>query len=189
MTKTKQTQSTQSYILFGGGLLLIVAAFIVWAATQSSTPTSTGNTVTGGILAQGQPAPVFTAHSLTNQQITLSDYQGDVVLVNFWATWCPPCKAEMPDLNAFYEAHKEEGFTVLAVNAYEDESLVRPFIEANGFTFPVLLDPDGIITDYYKVRSYPTSIIIDRTGTVRHIQIGLIFPEQLDSYILPLLES
>jgi cytochrome c biogenesis protein CcmG/thiol:disulfide interchange protein DsbE len=135
----------------------------------------------------GLPAPNFNLLSPTGESITLSDYEGQVVLVNMWATWCPPCKAELPDINAFYEAHKGEGFVVLAVNSQEDAATVDAFIQAKGFRFPVALDSRGEVMNLYQAPGLPTTYIIDRNGAIRHIQTGAITKQQLETIIGPLL--
>ncbi len=133
------------------------------------------------------PAPDFSLASLAGDEISLSDYKGQVILVNLWATWCPPCKAEMPTLNAFYEAHRDDGFVVLAVNSQEGAATVKDFIQTNGFTFPVLLDANGEVMGRYHVRALPTSFIIDRNGLIQHIQSGEISAQQLTRIVEPLL--
>ena len=93
----------------------------------------------------------------------------------------------MPTINAFYESHRDDGFVVLAVNSQEGAATVRNFIESNGFSFPVLLDPNGEVMDRYHVRALPTSFIIDRNGMIQHIQSGEISTQQLTKIVEPLL--
>lgn len=88
---------------------------------------------------------------------------GQVVLVNFWATWCPPCRREMPDLEALYQHFKKQGFVVLAISD-EDERKVKPFIDGNGFTYPILLDPGGKVHQLYDIEGIPKSFVYDREG-------------------------
>ena len=184
--KQRQKQRSQQYTFIGialfiGGIVLLLWMMLQSGGDQSVTPSAPE------LMEQNKPAPHFTSPALSGAEIALADYAGDVVVVNFWATWCPPCKAEMPGINAFYEAHQAEGLVVLAVNAREGEALVRPFIEANGFTFPVLLDPAGSIVNQYQVRSFPTTVIIDRNCIVRHVQVGMISEEELETAVTPLL--
>jgi peroxiredoxin len=95
----------------------------------------------------------------------------------------------MPDINAFYETNQEKGLTVLGVNAQEDRATVSKFIAANGFTFPILLDSVGDVARQFQVNSYPTTIIVDRNGTIQTIHNGLITAEQLETWVTPHLES
>ena len=132
-------------------------------------------------------APGFSLPSLDGEITTLDDYKGQVVLINLWATWCPPCKAEMPTLNAYYQANKDKGFVVLAVNDQEDAITVNNFIETNGFDFPVLLDTQSQVLDTYNVRALPTTFVIDRNGVIRHVHMGEISRQQLEEIIGPLL--
>lgn len=167
-------------------LILAGVASLFWLGQQ----TAGRSTSASSQLAQqaGQTiAPDFTLSSLDGSQISLSDYKGQVVLVNLWATWCPPCKAEMPTINAFYETHRDDGFVVLAVNSQEGVTTVKDFIQTNGFSFPVLLDTHGEVMDRYRVRALPTSFIIDRNGTIQHIQSGEISTQQLQRIVEPLL--
>jgi thiol-disulfide isomerase/thioredoxin len=129
------------------------------------------------------PAPIaltpskavdFQLSDLNGKQVRLSELRGKVVLLNFWATWCPPCKAEMPDLQALYRDYgTKNNFVVLAVDVSEAKEPVSDFVEQNRLSFPVLLDGDGRVSDFrYFVRSLPNSFIIDRNGNVRYSWIG-----------------
>jgi thiol-disulfide isomerase/thioredoxin len=105
----------------------------------------------------------FTLKDLTGKSWTLKELKGQVVLVNFWATWCPPCRSEMPDLNALYEKYKGQGFVVLAISD-EEESKVRPFIEQGGYHYPILLDPGRVVNKEFIVEGIPKSFVYDREG-------------------------
>lgn len=105
----------------------------------------------------------FTLADLQGHQWTLGDLKGKVVLVNFWATWCPPCRKEMPDLEALYERFQSQGFVVLAISD-EDKDKVESFLAGKGFTFPVLLDPGKKVHEMFEVEGIPKSFIYDRQG-------------------------
>lgn len=142
-------------------------------------------------LALGQPAPAFTLPSLDGEVHALTDYRGRPVLINFWASWCPPCRVEMPDLVKAYEANKEMGFVILAVDLTFQDSLpeVEAFVEEFGMIFPVLLDHSGEVTNrLYRLRALPMSIFVDREGVVRRIHLGAMAGEQIDQYVTEILE-
>ncbi|RMH09715.1 MAG: TlpA family protein disulfide reductase [Nitrospirae bacterium] len=121
----------------------------------------------------GHPAPDFTLINQEGQWMSLSDFQGKVVLLNFWATWCTPCRIEMPSMEQVYRVFKEKGFEILAISSDPQGNVVtRPFREANGLTFPILHDSDFRVSTMYGVRTLPMSFLIDRTGTVRHKVFG-----------------
>lgn len=105
----------------------------------------------------------FTLTDLTGKQWTLKELQGKVVLVNFWATWCPPCRKEIPDLEVLYNRFKDQGLLVLAITD-EDRAKVEPFVTKNNMTYPVLLDPGQKVGKLYEVAGIPKSLIYDRTG-------------------------
>jgi peroxiredoxin len=162
-------------------LIAVGVGSLLWMGQQPATSAPQPTTPAGAT------APDFALFSPEGQEIGLSDYEGQVILINWWATWCPPCKAEMPALNAFYETYQADGFVVLAVNSQEGASTVKDFIQNNGFTFPVLLDSQGQVMNRYHVRALPTSFIIDRQGVIQHIQTGEISPQQLEAIVEPLL--
>ncbi len=159
----------------GLGWLLVLA--VVLAAC-----TGPGVAAPGGI-SEGNRARDFELDSLDGGQVSLSDYRGSVVLVNFWATWCPPCRAEIPDFEAAYRAHKSEGFVVLGINVEEPVQIVEPFVEDFGMTYPVLLDETGKVMQEYRARGLPMSILVDREGIIQRRHIGYLSAGQLDGYL------
>ena len=151
--------------------ILIVA--LTWVFVSAD---KTGASTAGKIPAprEGFLAPDFTLQTVEGQTITLSELRGQAVLVNLWATWCPPCKAEMPAIQKMYEEYKDRGFVVLALDmTYQDSpSAVSPFIQEYGLTFPVLLDETGNVAEKYELRSLPSSFFIDRNGIIKEVVIG-----------------
>jgi thiol-disulfide isomerase/thioredoxin len=126
----------------------------------------------------------FTLQDVNGQSFTLSDYEGKTIAVNFWATWCPPCRQEMPDLDAYYRAHLPDGdFLLVAVNDGEDPLQARTFIEENGFSFPTLVDPTSSVTISQGINGLPTTLIIDPSGQIVYRHSGIITPDILDAQI------
>ncbi len=117
-------------------------------------------------------APDFTVQDLDGNEVSLSDYRGNLVFLNFWATWCPPCRAEMPSMQKLSERLSDQKFVILAVDLQEPEMTVRQFIEDNRLTFSVLLDGEGQVGGMYAVRSIPTTYLIDRNGMLLGMAIG-----------------
>lgn len=177
--RQKRTAAIPYYLLFSG-LALVIIGVLMWLGGQS-----TSGTAAMGPAEIGQPAPPFELASLSGEKVSLEDYQGKVVVVNFWATWCPPCRAEMPGIQQVYAQYREQGVVVLAVNAHEERSLVNEFVFSNGLTFPVLLDAQSIAGNQYQASGLPTTVIIDRDGTITHMQSGPLTAEQLEALILP----
>ena len=120
----------------------------------------------------GYPAPAFVFHLADGSTVDLRDYRGRPVILNFWATWCPPCRQEMPDLVRLYQAHKDEGLVILEINEAESEDAVRAFVQELPLPMPILLDSRGEVLDVYKSQSLPTSIFIDRQGVIRVRWLG-----------------
>jgi len=128
------------------------------------------------------PAPDFKLNSLSGNQIQLKDYRGQIVLLNFWATWCAPCRLEMPVLQNRAEQFVGE-FAVVAINNAENSTDVQAYIDELGLSFEVLLDPEAEVQHLYMVRGYPTTYILDAEGLIRVKHIGLLTEEQLDGYL------
>lgn len=138
----------------------------------------------------GFPAPDFTLPDLGGRSHRLSDLRGRVVFLNVWATWCPPCREEMPAMERLYRRFRNRDFAMLAVSADEDgAAAVGPFVEALGLTFPVLLDPDGLVVRRYGITGFPETFIIDRQGQVVHHVVGPADwdSEAVDAFLLQLL--
>jgi len=114
----------------------------------------------------------FTLRDLSGESHTLSNYSGSVVFLNFWATWCPPCREEMPSMQSLYERYGDDGLVMLAVNLLESEPEASSFVEHFGYTFPVLLDLDGRAGTTYAVRAIPTTYIINRRGQIIGMRPG-----------------
>jgi len=132
----------------------------------------------------GRRAPDFTLPALSGESLTLSAFEGRPVLINFWASWCPPCREEMPHLQAAAEANPE--LVVLAVDATHTERSVEQvaaFVEEFGLTFPVALDRDGAVNDQYLVRALPTSYFVDRSGIIRVKYLGALTPALLNEFL------
>ncbi len=128
-----------------------------------------------GVFAHpGFLAPDFTLKSLDGKTIRLSDFRGRAVVLNFWASWCPPCRQEMPALQRVYEAYQSQGVEVIAVNATSQDTLssAQGFIQSNGLTFMVLLDEQGDVQSMYRVSGLPTTVFIDRDGVIRYWIVG-----------------
>lgn len=117
-------------------------------------------------------APDFTLPELAGKSRRLTDFTGQVVLINFWATWCPPCRAEMPAMERLYQELKDDGFTILAVNFAETAEQVAPFVKEHRLTFPVLLDQEGRVSRLYRAFSLPTTYLLDRHGTLVGRAVG-----------------
>jgi peroxiredoxin len=152
-------------------LVLVVGAGWIW---NSSVPASA---TTGGLIPsprEGFLAPDFSLDLVGGGQLTLSELRGDVVLINLWTSWCPPCRSEMPAIQQVYEANHERGLEVLAINmTYQDsETGAVEFVQELGLTFPVLLDRTGEVGYQYQLRSLPTTFFVDRQGVIRQVILG-----------------
>lgn len=120
----------------------------------------------------GGPAPPFALNDLEGRQVNLVDYRGKIVLLTFWATWCEPCKKEMPEIQAAYEQYKDRGFAVLAVNFGEKPQKVLPVVKNIGLAFPVLIDHKIKVASQYGVVSLPISFFIDPNGMIKEQVFG-----------------
>ncbi|RME91280.1 MAG: hypothetical protein D6770_00780 [Anaerolineae bacterium] len=175
-------------ILFAG--LLICLNLVVWCSVAivgilsfMPDPLSTEERFSEDAPHIGEQAPDFTLSTPDGREVHLGDFQGKVVLLNFWATWCPPCRAEIPLLETYHRRYTPD-LVVLAVNDGEKPSDVRAFIEQQRITFQVLLDPAREVNATYGITALPTTFFIDRQGTIQAIQIGMLSQAELDANLL-----
>lgn len=130
----------------------------------------------GGIASprEGFLAPDFTLQRLEGDSMTLSELSGKVVVLNFWASWCPPCRAEMPALQRVYQDERERGLEILAVNTtYQDSEIeMIDFRDRNNLSFPILIERTGEVARQYQIRAMPTTFFIDRQGVIRSVILG-----------------
>src|SRR5881296_4427575 len=147
-------------------LILIVASLVGFYGMAARPP------------VVGSPAPEIALKDLRGQEVRLSDLHGKIVLLNFWATWCKPCKEEMPAMQASYDKLRDKGFVVLAVNELEDAEKVAEHIKTHGHTFLVVMDHDNRVANRYGVVGLPASFLIDRQGIVREHVFGSLLTEE-----------
>jgi thiol-disulfide isomerase/thioredoxin len=179
-SKRRRNTLLIGFLMIGGGIL-ILASMVLYSITNSSA----GNPTRVKI---GAPLGNFTLTDLTGKSVHLSDYAGKAVLINAWATWCPPCKAEMPTLTQYYQAHRNQGFVLLAVNAGDSQNTPADFVSQNGLSFPVLLDPGASVLDAMGINDFPTSVLVGRDGIVKTVHLGSYTSQTLESEITPFLQ-
>ena len=135
------------------------------------------------------PAPEITLNDLHGEKVSISDYNNKIVLINNWATWCPPCEAEMPTLSKFFKEHKDDGFMLIGIEAGEPADEVARFVDKYDLTFPILLDPNNKSLISFHNDNLPSSYVIDRNGNVVLAWTGPISQAMLEKYVTPLLEQ
>ena len=176
-------RKTFPLILLASGAVLIAAS--AYFMLRDLSPQTDFSTVPVKV---NFAAPELTLTDTQGVSRSLADYRGQVVLVNLWATWCPPCKEEMPALQSFYNKHREEGFVVIAINDGDPTADVLQFVQDYELTFPVWLDPTYIATEQaFKTLNLPSSFVIDRNGTVRLQWVGGISRKALDTHVIPII--
>lgn len=120
----------------------------------------------------GQTAPDFTLKSLAHDNLNLQEQRGDIVVINFWASWCGPCRKEMPVLEQLQQKYQDLGVQIWGVNVEQDNQAGRNFLKDMSLTFPILFDPNNQLSESYNVVAMPTTVVVDRNGTVREIYRG-----------------
>jgi cytochrome c biogenesis protein CcmG/thiol:disulfide interchange protein DsbE len=186
MQTDKPRPSTGPLLSLAAGLALIAASlFGFWwlGRSVSSEPAAAA----GASASQGKPAPDFLLQDVSGKPVRLRDLRGEVVLINLWATWCPPCRAEMPDLAEIYNAHKSEGFVILGVDDQERPETVMDFLAHNPLPYPILLDTDSRVARAYGISFLPASFLVDRRGVLRATMPGQSNRAKLQAAIMPLL--
>ena len=162
----------------GAGILAGLVLFAIFQAwNKEEAPESVAASKISSGIESGQLAPAFTLKNLAGMEVNLEDFKGKKVMLNFWATWCPPCKAEMPAMEQFYKQYSDE-LEILAVNL-DPQNNVAGFVKDYGLSFPVLLDQNGATQHTYSILSIPTTFIIDEEGIIRKKHIGSMTYEQM----------
>ncbi len=184
--RKNKTNNGLMFIL-GIGLVLIGLAslLILQGAKTGQASQSISNSVIP--VAVNYPAPELSLQNVDGKSEALIDYRDQVVLVNNWATWCPPCKAEIPTLQAYYETHTMDGFVIIGIDAGEPQSEVLKFVQEHNMTYPVWFDLENTAMNAFKNQSLPSSFVIDRKGIVRLAWVGEISGEVLEKYVTPLI--
>lgn len=155
--------------------------FIIGSASENAPETEVANEATGDVgLKKGQMAPDFELETIDGEKVKLSDFKGEKILLNFWATWCPPCRAEMPDMQQFHEEYDDA--VILAVNLAEtelSEQNVEDFLDEFGVTFSVLSDTDSRVATIYNATALPTSYLINTKGEIHNVAMGALNYDQM----------
>lgn len=187
MTITSQSSPGRFYamLLIGTGMVSIGIMFFV-ILNNSAASTQDFSAVPAKV---DFAAPELTLEDLSGKSVSLKDHLGSVVLVNLWATWCPPCREEMPTLQSFYEKYKADGFVLIAINQEETGDVVELFVKEFSLTFPIWLDIDYQAQRVFNTMNLPSSYVIDRNGRVRLMWIGGISKKNLEKYVPDLIEE
>lgn len=162
----------------------ILSSQLGWFGAPEPTPTKDA----GGAEALGPPID-FSIQDISGRPVQLSDHRGRVVLVNFWATWCSPCREEMPLLQEYYLDHKDQGFVLVGVNVSGRPEEVAAFVEEAGYLFPIWLDPPGNVLIDLGVNGLPASLLVDEEGRLRGRWVGPLSPQLLEAEVTPLIEA
>lgn len=142
---------------------IVALALPAWAAADSAADAVTPT-----------PAPGFTLPARDGRQVSLAQFKGNVVMLNFWASWCGPCRQEMPLLESIYQKYKDLGFTLVGVNVEPDSGKANAWLKATPVNYPILYDTQSKVSQLYQVQAMPTTVIIDRKGMVRFLHRGYL---------------
>lgn len=169
-------------------VLAVILAVVLVQTKRLSKPADTDdliNIVERGSVSNGSPAPVFVLPDLSKNVIRLDDYLGRVVLINFWASWCAPCKEEMPVLDMYHQTYSDD-LIVLGVAVADSKEAVQTYINEHPVTYPIVIDERGLVGTAYHVIGYPTTYFVDEKGIIRGKYIGPVTSRILQQNLLPL---
>lgn len=179
--------SRSSIYLLAAGLLIgigvgVLLIFTLRAEGGSSQNGSVSDSSVPAVTELGSPAPDFELLSMQGEQVKLSDFEGKPVLINFWATWCGPCRLEMPLFQKYHEIFGDD-LTILAINMGESIDEVSAFASEERLDFPILLDRLGVVEELYRVRGLPSTYFIDQEATIKFLHLGAVTEDQLLGYL------
>ena len=143
----------------------------------------TAQELQANLVSRVPKAADFTLNDLEGNEVTLSEFRGKAVFLNFWASWCPPCKAEMPDIEQLYQETKDTDLVILTINSGEGATVAKRFMDENNYTFMVLDDYKGEVSDLYKVMALPTSLFIDKNGSLIETRTGAMNIDTMREYV------
>lgn len=154
-------------------LVLLMVLFLVLGCEQAKSKQAPQKSIPEGPRV-GFRAPGFVVPTLDDQNLSLAGYRGKVVMINFWATWCIPCRVEMPSMENLYEKYRGKGFEILAVSGGESKSVVQPFVENLKLSFPILLDEEFEVHGEYEINAIPSTFLVDKSGMITHRFFGAV---------------
>jgi len=180
-----------SLILVGAGLVIFgaIALVILPKSIPATEPIVEQSDQDFTPAELNEKAPDLDLIDLEGKAVSLEDYRGQVVLVNNWATWCPPCRAEMPILESYYQEHQDEGFVLIGIEAGEPADEVNEFVENYGISFPVWLDPESKAIIGFRNMALPSSYVINPDGMIVLAWTGTVTRNSLENYLTPLLKE
>ena len=166
---------------------LVAVLLLSSCGAEPSDDPAAGGATAGGEQPTGTPAPNFTLPDLDGNPVTLADYRGKVVIVDFWATWCPPCLFQVPELNAFWEAHREKGDVAVIGIAVDVEGaeVVAPWVEEQGVEYTILVGEESLAKKFGAM-GFPTLAIVTRGGSIDSLHVGLVEHAELEKLVAPL---
>jgi peroxiredoxin len=165
----RQKMRLTRWVVGGVILLGVLSSFLLWGERATAVEDPLEDLYSSlGIVKIASPVKAwdFTLEDLEGSPVSIKDFRGKLVFLNFWATWCGFCRKEMPSIERLWQKFKEEDFVILAVDVEEGGDWVRPFVEENGYTFPILLDPTGEVAETYRIPQLPTTYLIDPEGMI-----------------------
>jgi thiol-disulfide isomerase/thioredoxin len=184
--RNKKTEIDPRLIIVGSVALIVLAIGLMIVTRQDTSTTAAQTTDTASV----KMVPDFTLAGLEDSPISLSDFRGHYVLLNFWATWCPPCQAELPELQAYYTAYRSKGFVLLGVDVQEDPTTVSTFLQQRGFDFPVGVDLTGAVHASFGTNALPLSVLVGPNGElIKMYRPGAITRSMLEQDVTPLLSG
>lgn len=175
-------------VLLASGLIIFGIGILILLVKSDPNP-SPGAEYSAIPIKVDYPAPQISLKDLMSKDASLDEYRNKVILVNNWATWCPPCKAEMPTLQKYFQSHADQGFLVIAIESGESIDEVSDFVKQNSITFPVWIDINGLALEKFNNWDLPSSYVIDRSGRVKLTWTGPISMEMLEKYVTPLVDK